>query len=685
MRQVATQIENETQVGGNTASRVGGLFNDIVDELDVIDTSISDERGDIEELTGEVFNMEEHSVTVAHTVAQHYSIEDDGKLVYASQASATIYYIPVTQGDYINVNVIFPQSRPIKLGVYSQIAANQTCLQYVTRANTNTFNETIRIEVDGYFAMYIYVATNYTPTTFTYSKITYTKPDESRIDTLETDVASLKDSIGVRKYKECVAVSGFYVDDNTGEIKSNNNQSGFRCPVNAGDELHITMTMPSSTNKARYGFSTSVPAVGVNTVGFGYVEMQTQYNFVLTAPVTGYFVITDFYGITSMSVYTQEGASMQDLQDELNEHQSEIEELDTALEKFKKPSYCSAFDLPLSGTGSASSLAQGQYLQSSIGVYTDDDMCGFRFTPNGSSFEIRFGKLANIGGTMFAVKKSSSGSQLITYKINDSGSYVTVKTETLPFTLLSGVEYYARVERYVYNNIIFVCTLTSNDGRYFQTKAGYSAGRGWGKYYIIAQTGSASNISIREWSAYKKECWLMFVGHSYVEGVSTEGFSENKFSKMMQEELGYKECAIMGMGGDTISGAASKFANYVDVMNYRPKYAAIVAGANDSSASYNSMISAFQSFISKCEANNIIPILFTINPRYDTNNPQWNNVNTWIRQRGELFVDMYYCFVDANGNAIADHYLDQIHPTEEVHKAIFQRMIEDVPEILNEQ
>lgn len=37
MRQVATQIENETQVGGNTASRVGGLFNDVVDKLENVD------------------------------------------------------------------------------------------------------------------------------------------------------------------------------------------------------------------------------------------------------------------------------------------------------------------------------------------------------------------------------------------------------------------------------------------------------------------------------------------------------------------------------------------------------------------------------------------------------------------------------------------------------------------------
>lgn len=37
MRQVAESITNETQVGGNTASRVGGLFTDIVDYLTEIE------------------------------------------------------------------------------------------------------------------------------------------------------------------------------------------------------------------------------------------------------------------------------------------------------------------------------------------------------------------------------------------------------------------------------------------------------------------------------------------------------------------------------------------------------------------------------------------------------------------------------------------------------------------------
>ena len=62
MRQVATQIENETTVGGNTAERVGGLFNDIVDKLEDIDgiTPLDDTptRGSVKGVkSGGVYNV----------------------------------------------------------------------------------------------------------------------------------------------------------------------------------------------------------------------------------------------------------------------------------------------------------------------------------------------------------------------------------------------------------------------------------------------------------------------------------------------------------------------------------------------------------------------------------------------------------------------------------------------------
>lgn len=41
MRQTATQIQTETQVGGNTADRVGGLFNDVVNKLEEDETAVA--------------------------------------------------------------------------------------------------------------------------------------------------------------------------------------------------------------------------------------------------------------------------------------------------------------------------------------------------------------------------------------------------------------------------------------------------------------------------------------------------------------------------------------------------------------------------------------------------------------------------------------------------------------------
>ena len=72
MRQVATQIENETQVGGNTASRVGGLFNDVVDHLDEAENDIDQLQEDVENIdvnfsTGQAVS----SVGIEQTVEQY--------------------------------------------------------------------------------------------------------------------------------------------------------------------------------------------------------------------------------------------------------------------------------------------------------------------------------------------------------------------------------------------------------------------------------------------------------------------------------------------------------------------------------------------------------------------------------------------------------------------------------------
>lgn len=66
MRQVATQIENETQVGGNTASRVGGLFGDVVDHL-------GDTENDVETLNETTPRISNTSALTNLDVADEYN------------------------------------------------------------------------------------------------------------------------------------------------------------------------------------------------------------------------------------------------------------------------------------------------------------------------------------------------------------------------------------------------------------------------------------------------------------------------------------------------------------------------------------------------------------------------------------------------------------------------------------
>lgn len=66
MRQVATQIENETQVGGNTASRVGGLFGDVVDHL-------GDTENDVETLNETTPQISNTSALTDLDVADEYN------------------------------------------------------------------------------------------------------------------------------------------------------------------------------------------------------------------------------------------------------------------------------------------------------------------------------------------------------------------------------------------------------------------------------------------------------------------------------------------------------------------------------------------------------------------------------------------------------------------------------------
>lgn len=81
MRQVATQIENETQVGGNTASRVGGLLNDVVDKLEEDETLIGNASFNTGEKLDEVSIFQTESALNGKTDEQKGKMLPSGKII----------------------------------------------------------------------------------------------------------------------------------------------------------------------------------------------------------------------------------------------------------------------------------------------------------------------------------------------------------------------------------------------------------------------------------------------------------------------------------------------------------------------------------------------------------------------------------------------------------------------------
>lgn len=93
IRQEAQQVQNATQVGENTAQRVGGVLTDIVDKIEDVDISIADLGGAVWPLTASFSvspSVVEYTGT-AHTVTLSWTVK-------RKSANATVTALTVKQG-----------------------------------------------------------------------------------------------------------------------------------------------------------------------------------------------------------------------------------------------------------------------------------------------------------------------------------------------------------------------------------------------------------------------------------------------------------------------------------------------------------------------------------------------------------------------------------------------------------
>ena len=668
-RQIIGALDNEVYI-----ITVGGGYYAICWDSESVNPSVKtysvssgvDNKHSIDEIAG-LYGSE----IVGQWVRTLYINENDNGKITSNTAQRG-YAFPVSQGDI--VTLVCNESGPIRYGFTTSIPTAGNYAQ--NYAHSITHKVELTSPVDGY--LFVSMADAY-PNIHAYGqKSAIVEAVEGLLDSVE-DIAD--DEISYTK-----AVQGVYINTDTGVITSNEHQRGLSYPVAAGQKIKIFN--PNGIASMRYGFvTTETPIAGNLAYNYMYTGEDDKVT-ILTSPINGYFYASLYQQYPNITVYNTVGVSdsvellQEDKEDRHYNFKYKLSAIDTSL-------LTSLTNATISN--GVVNIAQGGQARSATNMWEDEVKIAFKVTPAGSTFNVLFGRYATTAGTMFGLRKTSSDSFLDTYNVT-----TLVDSLELPFGLTSGAEYFVVITKYTFDYTYIKVEVTSNDGQYYSylnsgtsvmgsddEGAGSTIGKLWGVFHFSANTGSCTVKNLAIYTPYKKAAHAIFLGHSYIEGNSIEGSKLSKFSKLAQEELGADECGIFGHGGDTCASGLAVLQGYI-VPNYTPKYLLVCEGANDQSITLANYQTWAGNIASACASINAIPVFFTIPPRDGSYKGNWASINAWLRASSYKVVDMDKCFVDANGNAIASNYLtDGVHPTLKTHKAIYNRILENVPELLD--
>ena len=207
---------------------------------------------------------------------------------------------------------------------------------------------------------------------------------------------------------------------------------------------------------------------------------------------------------------------------------------------------------------------------------------------------------------------------------------------------------------------------------------------GWGYGYFSALNGDFWVKDCSFSSPYFPICKIALHGDSFVEGSTMVQYGlENRYCALLEQAIGAGNMAIYGKGGEAFR--AFWFNQFVKENDwFRAPYVFFALGINNSSL--GNYLPYAQQAINVCKQNGQTPILVTITPHPTVSEANLTAMNDWIRNSGEKYVDMNLAVtVPGNQYQWRDGYVlgDLVHPSVAGHKAMFERITIDLPELLN--
>ena len=207
---------------------------------------------------------------------------------------------------------------------------------------------------------------------------------------------------------------------------------------------------------------------------------------------------------------------------------------------------------------------------------------------------------------------------------------------------------------------------------------------GWGYGYFSALNGDFWVKDCSFSSPYFPICKIALHGDSFVEGATMVQYGlENRYCALLEQAIGAGNMAIYGKGGEAFR--EFWFNQFVKENDwFRAPYVFFALGTNNNSL--GNYLPYAQQAINVCKQNGQTPVLVTITPRPTVSEANLTAMNDWIRNSGEKYVDMNLAVtVPGNQYQWRDGYVlgDLVHPSVAGHKAMFERITIDLPELLN--
>ena len=290
LKQLAIQIRDEKTNKQNTATRIG---TQMLEHLNKLEQDYYDKTATDEELKQRDEKLTELS---SNTGSDIYNISNGFIRKIINCTNKDNIYISTNEDGIIKEDLS-------QKGFYTNVLEGETILlrcntenriRYGFTNNIPNIGETAEnyelVEKVGKQAMvlispkkgYIFVSVSGGFTDFELSKTG--KNIYEYINTLYNNTGFVPEKLPLE------SKNGIYIDQNeNGIIKENSSQVGFYTQVKKSDKLKL---YTDTINIIRYGFTTDIPATGINAENYRYVYEKGKLIHLLESPIDGYIFVS---------------------------------------------------------------------------------------------------------------------------------------------------------------------------------------------------------------------------------------------------------------------------------------------------------------------------------------------------------------------------------------------------------